>query len=183
MSGLKIMNKVIAVLFIILVLLSIPLGIMVRRIDMPRYTYTLEEENKAIKQLQNEYDTSYPALTKEEYKELVENDLDFKMYIYAEMNLDKWNANGVALILIRTIIIDDDVDISVYPMVLAHEILHFKKLSNNEKFICLETFKYLYHNDDVQLKNIGILYGLQQLGGAYVGDYEIKEYIIKEIKK
>lgn len=166
----------------IIILLSLVIGVFTRPIKYNRYTYTTEELNEVSKLLLSEYDTTVLTLSKNEYKKLIEDDWNFKYYLYFEKDL-KDGYSGWAGVGIATIVCDIDLDGLEYPITFAHEVLHFRKFSCNETYISFETFKYLYYNKNPHLRNVGIWFGLIQLSGGYNGDYDIKELIIEEMRK
>lgn len=167
-------------LILIFVIILVYMGILVlisfRKIDMPVVFYTSNEYNKVLADLWAEYIPLNPQRTNQEYKELIEEELDLNFYIYCEAELE-WDS-GLALSPIRTIIIDKGMSGYKYCLTFIHEAIHFKKNSLNEAYLCFETFKYLYENKDIELHNFGVRYAIMQLRGDYEGEYNCHNQII-----
>lgn len=167
-------------LILIGVILLVYMGILVfisfRNIDMPVIFYTSSEYNKVLADLWAEYIPLSPQRTNQEYKELIEEELDLNFYIYCEKEL-KCNS-GSALIPIRTIILDRGMSGYQYCLNFIHEAMHLKRCSKNHTYICFETFKYLYENKDTELHNFGVRYAIMQLRGDYKDKYNCHEQII-----
>lgn len=161
---------------IFLVYMVILVFIYYREIDMPVVIYTPNEYNKVLADLWSEYIPLNTQRTNQEYKELIEEELDLNFYIYCEKDL-KWN-DGLELKPIRTIIIDNDLSGYEYCLNFIHEAMHFKRLSANETYIHFETFKYLYENEDIELHNFGVRFAIKQLRGDYKEDYNCHDQII-----
>lgn len=159
---------------ILIVYMSILVFISFRKIDMPVVIYTSNEYNKVLADLWVEYIPLNTQRTNQEYKELLEEELDLNFYIYCEADL-KSNC-GLRLTPIRTMIIDKELSGYEYCLTFTHEAMHFKRFSANEIYICFETFKYLYENKDTELHNFGVRYAITQLRGE--ADYDCHDQII-----
>lgn len=148
-----------------------------RKIEMPVVFYTSYDYNKVKAELWAEYIPSRPTRTNQEYKELIEEELDLNFYIYCENDL-KWKHSGYTFIPIRTMLLDNDMSDYQYCLNFVHEAMHIKRFSGNETYICFETFKYLYENKDTELHNIGVRYAIKQLRGDYKEERDCHDQII-----
>ena len=169
--------KIIICLIIIVVSLvtGIRLLVFFREIKLPTLNYTNSEYLYAFDKLYKDFDFNMPSKTKQEYKEQLENELNFKHYIYFERNP---NFNGWQNVVIPTIIINEELSEYDYCRILTHEIMHFKKFSANETYVSFETFKYLYENECEYLHNVGVLYGINQVYNHSGGEYDISGLIV-----
>lgn len=165
----------------ILVLYTLVVMIMFFRIiEVPTEPYSNEEYNQVLNLLNSDYEQSTPQRTDDEYKRVIEEQLGLSMYIYTEKDLGN-STDGITHILVRLITIDSTIEGYEYCLAFTHEALHLKTCSKNETYICTETFKFLYENEDEELHNIGVWYARQQLMDLYIGEYNIKNYIINYI--
>ena len=131
------------------------IGVFYRPISVPKYEYSKTELEHYADMLNDQYDVRLRRLTKEEYKYLLDLDLD-ATYMYSEKPM---RMAGVTHPLIRLISTDNDLDDMEYCVALTHEMHHLLLFSGNERYICQETFKYLYENENEYLRNVGIRYG------------------------
>lgn len=171
-------------LILICVILLVYMGIVgivfCRKINMPIKIFMPTDYYNVLDMLERDYENSIPHRSNKQYKALVEEQLDLNFYIYIEKELD--NHNGLAIATIRTIVLDDDLTGYQYCYVFTHEAMHFKKFAKNETYICFETFKFLYENEDEELHNVGVWYAIRQLYGYYSGEYDCSDYIINYLK-
>ena len=174
------LDKVLIALILIDVLVLCYLGtcwlILKRNKDMPFIYFNSKEYYNAIDILQNEYyDNSIISLEDERYKDIVESELKPKFYIYLEKDL-KTKYTGLTLPVIRTIIIDDNVQGYEYCITFAHEVIHLNEFTLNERYVCYKTFVYLYESE--KLHDVGVWYANKQLYGYYGGEYNIADLIV-----
>jgi hypothetical protein len=108
------------------------------------------------------------------YKEFVEDDMGVKFYFYGERKLDKHN--GLTFATIRLIVVDNTIDGYEYCVTFAHECIHLKQFVSDERYVCYETFKYLYESEE--LHEVGVWYGYRQLYGCYNGEYNIEDLVV-----
>lgn len=167
------------IIWLIVLVLSLVTGIRLlvffRDIKLPILNYTQSEYLCAFDKLYKDFDFKMPSLTKQEYREQLENKLNFQNYIYFECNS---SFNGWQNVIIPTIIINENLSEYDYCRTLTHEMMHFKKFSANEKYISFETFKYLYENECEYLHNVGVLYGLNKIYGSHSGEYDVSGLIV-----
>lgn len=148
-----------------------------RKIDVLVENYTQSDYLKAWNIIEEEYCGDTVERTNKEFKTLIENDLNLSFYIYCDKPLNS-SVKGKSYISVRLMIIEKQLKGYEYCLVFAHEAMHFKKFAKNEKYICIETFKYLYENEDNELHNAGVWYAREQLLGCYTGEYDIRSFII-----
>lgn len=108
------------------------------------------------------------------YKQFVEKDMEVKAYFYSERKLNKYN--GLIFATIRLIVIDNTIDGYEYCTTFTHEVIHLTHFVANERYVCYETFKYLYESEE--LHEVGVWYGCRQIYGYYSGDYNISDLIV-----
>lgn len=153
-----------------------------RKIDVPINTYTQEELSETYDLLLYEYDTNMVYKTKKEYRKLISDELNLNFFWYREDELgDRYE--GQMSLFTRLIIIDPDLSPIKYCITFTHEVMHFKKFSADERYICFETFKWLYEHDNPELHNAAVLYGLYQVQGCYSGEYDCRDCIINYLKE
>lgn len=174
----KCLIVLVAILCVIVIYTIVTCIIFYRPIKMELGLYNNDKLYRAYNILYNEYneDMIYKR-NKEEYRRIIEKELDLKHYLYFEREF-KSNNDGVMFIGVRTIIIDSTLSEYQYCVAFTHEALHFVKFSGNETYITFEAFKYLYENEDEELHNMGACMGFRQLLGAYKGDYDCSKYIV-----
>jgi hypothetical protein len=153
-----------------------------RKIHLPIQEYTAEEHSIALDILEEDYNPIGEQRTDSEYKQLVEKQVGISFYFYTEKDLGN-RLDGTTHPLLRIITIDSTISGYDYCIALAHEALHLKTFCANERYICIETFKFLYENEDEELHNIGVWYARDQLFGLYRGDYNIQDFIINYLLK
>ena len=177
------LDKVIfRVVIVILILCAMVLGwcvsigiIFNRDVDYPQTVANSRQYYEAMDILRKELYDNTCDFTDEEFKQYVENDMDFHFYIYKETQLSN-GYNGRAFPIIRTIFLDEDLTGYQYCQTFVHEVIHIKQCVANETYVCYETFKYLY--EDEVLHNVGVAYGWKQLQNSYKGEYNIDEQVI-----
>lgn len=161
----------------ILVATIVVCSIFFRKIDMPVLVTKQSDAYKVYYGLASEYEDMQYTRTKEEYKKIIEDELNLRCYIYIEKNLNI-DYQGFMLAGVRVMVIENDLSLSDYCIVFTHEALHFKKFSGNDTYINFETFKFLYENEDAELRNIGITFAMHQLTGRYGGRYDCSSHIV-----
>lgn len=173
----RICRKVIAFVIVVGIAIGIYIGtiyiIKYRKMSLPVGITSEIAVLQAYTRLCNEYDRLCDSETKEYYKNKIDQDLDVGLYFYSEKELDR---TGYSNCYFRTIKIDERVSGYVYCETFTHETMHLKYYTANERFVCYETFKYLYESEE--LHNIGVWYGLKQLNGDYSGEYDISGLVV-----
>ena len=150
----------------------------IRAIDFNVCEYSTYDRELAYQKLKSEYEQlEHYVLTKEQYRELLEDELNFHLYTYKEELLE-FPTVGRADPFLRIIKITTDYVGQHYAKTLTHEIMHIKKQSFNEQYICFETFKFLYEHDNPYLRASGVLYGKNQLEYQYTNEYDIEPLIM-----
>ena len=172
-------------IIILCVLVLIYLGtcaiLFFRNREIPYVTYTqLDYYNVVDKLYLESYNGNNKALSNSSYKKTLEQELNPQLYIYKEKNAHKQYA-GLTLPIIRTIIIDSEIDGYDYCLTLTHEIMHLNHFIANERYICFETFKFLYENE--KLHDVGVWYAYKQLTVIYSKDYYIADLVIDYLTK
>jgi hypothetical protein len=143
-------------------IMALPSGIVTHRQTLDAYT-----------RLCKEYDDLCDNESDYYYKTKIEQDLNLKCYLYKEKRISKL---GDSNCYFRTIRIDTRVTGYTYCETFAHETMHLKYYTANERFVCYETFKYLYESEE--LHNVGVWYGLKQLNGDCSGEYDISGLVV-----
>ena len=92
------------------------------------------------------------------------------------------NADGMARIWLRMVVIDPDVIPEMYGYVLAHELTHLKYRVGNESWVSFEAFKTLYKSGNEVLKNSALYYADKVMSGWYDGAYNIGYYILEYLE-
>ena len=133
----------------------------------------------AINILEKGYESTFVSMTKEEYRQFVENDLGLHCYIYSEKHINGFA--GKTYPMIRLIVIDPDVSGYKYCETFVHEAIHLKEFIGQEDYVSFQTFKYLYESE--KLHNVGVLYGLSQIYGSYEGEYNVSHLIVDYLTK
>lgn len=144
-----------------------------RDVSMPSAHYTTEDCVKAYQILENSRNKGYGVLTQKEYRQL----LPTKHRIIFSSHKSR------AFLQFNIILIDNTLAPIEYCKSLTHEIMHFERYSLNERYICFETFKFLYESHNPYLHNVGVEYGKQQLNDVQDGEYYIKGQIINYLLK
>ena len=120
--------------------------------------------------------------TKQEIRTLLENEMDFKNYIYKEGSVKN---GGYSVAFYRYIKVDANLDIEQYCIVLCHEICHIKYFTANEIYTQFMAFKSLYESDNEELKRAGTWFGIYILNGDYEKGYDcswlIVDYLVDKI--
>lgn len=175
---LKVLFGVGCVVWLILTYYGTLYMINIRAIDFKVCGYSTYDRELVYQTLMSEYDQlEHYVLTKEQYRELLEDELNFHVYTYKEEPLE-YPTVGRADPFLRIIKITTDYDGQQYARTLTHEIMHIKKQSFNEQYICFETFKFLYEHDNPYLRASGVLYGKNQLSCQYNREYDIEPLIM-----
>lgn len=172
------LDRVIKVLLTICTILYIYLfsiGILwYRKTDVPYTIDGYSNRENVARQLYDELYKPRVKMSNEYYRALIENDLRFYFYLYAEADFK--DRNGICMGSIRLIVVDSNLSGYRYCVTLAHEMMHLRKFRKQENYICFETFKYLYESD--VMHNVGVWYAIKQLEGAYSGEYNISNQIV-----
>ena len=183
----KVTKVMLIILYICLVILTIETIIACifhRSIDMPESDYDTYDKIHAYKVLYSEYDKGVNSwqMDKKFYRDTVTDLAKLGPYLYFEKDIK--SASGLSIALIPSIIVDEELDdAEIYCWVFTHEVMHIKRFSANETYVCFETFKFLYESENDYLHNAGVRYGTRQLNGYYHGEYDCSGYIINYLKK
>ncbi len=170
----KILIILLALNLILISYLGIVASVFFRKKTMPLPTMTNKDYFTALNELNIEYDNNCESMDCNYYKTIIEDDIGVKMYFYLEKEMDKHA--GLMFPTVRLIVMDNTLTGYEYCKTFAHEIMHIKHFIQQEDYICLETFKYLYESEE--LHNVGVWYGLRVLNGFYYGKYDITEHIV-----
>ena len=169
--------------FLIPLLISIIIGSILLAFNI-RNNYKFVEVDNATRQMYINYLNgqvkSVQKSSKQEIRTLLEEELDFRDYIYKEVDISN---GGYAGKFSKIIEINKDLDVETYCFVLCHEMCHLKYESSNEIQTNFMAFKTLYESDNKQLKNIGTWFGIYFLDGNYENDCSklIVDYLVDKI--
>lgn len=167
---------------IVLVYLGVCALVFFRNKEIELALVTSNQYYLALNELQKDYNENCNILDKSKCREIVEEELNLKCYIYGETDLgDKYN--GLTFASIRTILLDDSLSREEYCIVFVHETIHLTEFIADERYVCFATFKYLYEHECEEMHNIGVVYGIQQLRGMYSGEYDIYDLIVDYLTK
>lgn len=152
-----------------------------RGLDLPTPQITYQQYTKAKEILEEDLHENPCWFTDQEFKNYIEKDFNLKFYIYTESDL-KGNYNGKTYPVTRTIVIDNELNGYGYCKTFVHETIHLKHMVANERYVCFETFKYLYESDD--LHDVGVWYGYRQVvNGHYLAEYNISDLVVDYLTK
>lgn len=176
-------SLIVVTLFFVVVLIIgvIEVFVNLRNITMPPCFYTSQEYYLTLAELKSEYEEAETTRTNKEYRSLVEQELNFKAYFYCEKDL-KYH-DGLMLVAIRTMIIDESLSGYDYCLTFVHEAMHLKRFAKQENYICFETFKYLYESKDRELHNFGVKYAIEQLQGDCLPEDDCHQQIIRYLRQ
>lgn len=177
-KGLKALYFILLVCVLILVYFMIIGFIFFRKVNTPLYFYSNTDYWIAYNDLYNEVNNDIQPLSKPEYKEIIEEENDLSCYFYGEKIL-RDDYNGLTFGTIRLILVDERLQGFEYAVVFTHETVHLTQMIGNERYVCFETFKYLYENENEALHKAGVWYGLKQLEFKYSQEYQCEDMIIK----
>ena len=169
---------VLAVLIICVIVLGWVFSILLifnRQVEIPITIVNYKNYYEALSILQKELGKNPCKFNDSQYKEYVEKDLGLSFYIYKEKDLGN-KFNGKAYPTIRTIFLHEELTGYEYCEVFVHEAIHIKRCIKNEKYVCYETFKYLY--EDEVLHHVGVAYAWKQMNTSYSWDYNIQTQVI-----
>ena len=116
------------------------------------------------------------TLSNKEYKHLIETELNLKLYSYQVKELP--NDNGKCNLYFRIIRINTGLSGVHYARTFTHEAMHLKHCTENELFVCYETFKFLYKSDNKYLHNAGVIYAIDNLTHNVAEEYNITNQIM-----
>ena len=178
----KIFISVIILCVFVLIYFGTCALIFFRNKDVPLVVVNSKDYYNAIDKLHREYnDNAITSLSESQYKEIVEKELGLKFYIYLERDIKSNDYVGLTLPTIRTIIVDEYAKGYEYCITFAHETIHLIQFIKEERYVCFETFKYLYESN--KLHDIGVWYAMKQLYGYYSGEYNISDLVIDYLTK
>ena len=147
---------------------------------MTGYECTDEQAQEVLGILQEEYEYVNFNRTKQDYRELIEDDFNCHLYIYKEKDLPE-GIDGQCQPIFRTITIDINADNFFYCCAFAHEMIHLTGYIQQENYVNFQTFRYLYEHEDEELHNYGIKMGILSLSGAFPQEYDCNGEIIDYI--
>lgn len=147
-----------------------------RKNKMPLQIYTQWDYYIACKVLQQEKEP-IKIESKSYYREQMEILAGFDFYIYKESNIrERFGKDGLSLAIIRTVILDENLDGYDYCVTCLHEFLHIKEFIEDEEYLSFKTFKMLYESEEFH--NIGVMYAISVFDGFYYGEYDIRAHIV-----
>ena len=127
-----------------------------------------------VEALSNLSQVQHP-LTNNEYRETLKKQLPVGLYIYLEKDLGDTNS-GLTLATIRTIVLDDSLVGHEYCVTLTHELMHLKYFIQDERYVCWQTFLFLWQCEE--LNDVAQWYSYMQIYGYYNGDYDISDLVV-----
>ena len=183
----KTIKILIATLSIILVsIIGVSIFYQARRnykfIDVDSYTrqmYINYLNQQVIGKLSASYETS-----KEDARKMLEDELNFKNYIYKEGEVKAIKDSAYSVALLRYIKIDMKkcARLEDYYIALCHEMCHIKFFTGNEIYTQFMTFKVLYESNNEELKQVGTWFGIYVLNRCYTQSYDCSQLIIDYLK-
>lgn len=116
------------------------------------------------------------VLTNNEYKYLIESELSLFPYKFYVKELSE--RNGECNLYFRTIKISPQRKGVYFARTFTHEAMHLKHITGDELFVCFETFKYLYENENKYLHNTGVIYAIDVIEHNVAENYNITNQIM-----
>ncbi len=177
---LKIFVVILSIITIYVVSITAYTMLLCPKLEYRAFVVTDEKIIK-LSTLQPEYAEVYD---RETARRKVAEALDMKCYLYFEV--DDFNINakgkvfaGKALQLIRTVVIANKYtqDSVYYTYVFAHELMHIKTMSGNERYVEFETIKALYESGDEMLIDVAKWAIQRQLSSNAFKDYDCLAYL------
>lgn len=160
---------------LIIILLWVLSGLVV--FDMVHIYTAHRLEIKEYKPIEIRYQFN-KDFTKEEVRKSVVGLFDTP-HFYFEKDIE---ADGMALLLVGTIIINPEVSKEMYGYVLAHELTHLKYRVGNESWVSFKAFTTLYESGDEILQNSALYYADKVMSGWFGEDYDIGYYILEYLE-
>lgn len=146
----------------------------IRTLSVPQLICGRAEKQIVLQQLHKEKTTH--ILTNNEYKHLIETGLDLNGYLYDVKKLS--GRNGECNLYYRTIRIDPSLRGVYYARTFTHEAMRLKHYTEKEIFVCFQTFKFLYENENKYLRSAGVQYAIDNLERNVAEDYNITSQIM-----
>lgn len=114
------------------------------------------------------------------WRHLLEDELDFHFYIFLYNDELPITTVGDSNIYSRVIRMDIDRRDTGFVRTMTHEIMHIKLCSTNERYVCYETFKFLYEHNNTMFRYTAISYAINQLDGMWRNndEYNIEDQIM-----
>lgn len=152
-----------------------------RNIQLDVCTYTNDQRQWVIEHLVAERKTTKLISKPNSYwRHLLEDELDFHFYIFLYNDEFPITTAGDSNIYSRVIRMDVDRRDTGFVRTMTHEIMHIKLCSTNERYVCYETFKFLYEHDNTMFRYTAISYAINQLDGLWRDNdkYNIEDQIM-----
>jgi hypothetical protein len=86
--------------------------------------------------------------------------------------------NGECNLYFRIIRINPSRKGAYYARTFTHEAMHLKHCTEKELFVCYETFKFLYENENKYLRSAGVQYAIDNLKHNVAEEYNITSQIM-----
>ena len=134
----------------------------------------------SINYLNSQVKNNHYTLSKQEFRTLLEDELDFDHYVYKEGNATN---GGYSVTALRYIKMDKSINIEQYCIILCHEMCHIKYFTANEIYTQFMTFKTLYESTNKELKQVGIWFGIYILNREYSNNYDCSKLIVDYLKE
>ena len=93
---------------------------------------------------------------------------------HKEMNGD---TAGYTVLLLKIIVLDNDLTQENYTLTLAHELVHLTHFTANERYVSFITFKVLYESENNYFKSVALAYADAQFKHLYQHSYDCSGYI------
>lgn len=146
----------------------------ISRRQSPQLICGYSEKQIVLNKLYSEQTTH--TLTNNEYKRLIETELNLILYSYEVKEME--GRNGECNLYFRTIRINPSRKGVYYARTFTHEAMHLKHYTVKELFVCYETFKFLYESNNKYLHNAGVIYAIDNLIHNVAEDYNITNQIM-----
>lgn len=152
-----------------------------RYIELDVCPYINDQRQRVIEQLIAERKTTKFINKPNPYwRHLLEDELNFHFYIFLYDDELPTTMVGYSNRYLRVIRMDVDRRDTGFVRTMTHEIIHIKLCSSNERYVCYETFKFLYEHDNTMFKYTAISYAINQLDGLWRNndEYNIEDQIM-----
>lgn len=174
-------SSVIILICIILIFVYLPACYLLlnRKKEFEFSNLTARDYWEAVEILRNSKTYESRVKSNQEYKALIEKEINLGLYFYSEKKLVGYAGKTYALI--RLIVIDSEIKGYKYCEAFVHEAIHLKEFIEQEDYVCFETFKFMYEHEE--LRNVAIEYGLSHIFGDTCDEINISHLIVDYLTK
>lgn len=123
-----------------------------------------------------DYNSIRPAFVNQEFiKKEIDNIFNCN-YILNFKNLNN-KCDGVSYIMLKLVILDDNLSLEEFTMTLTHELVHLKFFTSNERFTSFKAFQILFESGNEYFKNVALAYANKDFNGLVEYEYSCAGYI------